>query len=248
MVGTLVHGRIGTEAPSYAVGLGEVLRIVVVAGIPLGVVVGGIGSRLAMLLLRLTSPDSVRGTLTDDDFVVGEVTVPGTYNLLVLGAAVGLIGAAACIAVGPWLVGPSWLRATTVAVTAGPLVGSMVLHPEGRDLTVLEPTWLAAGLFVALPALFGWLMVYAVDRAARPRSRAGAGRWVLPAALVVPVAPALVVGVPVALVVAALLPLRRALLGPITSSPAGMLVVRAAFLVVPVLAALALWSDLARLD
>ena len=83
----------------------------VVAGVPLGVLVAGLGGRLVMLVLRLTSPDAVQGIETDDGFVIGEVTLGGTYNLLVLGAAVGVIGAAAYIAVAPWLVGPSPVRA-----------------------------------------------------------------------------------------------------------------------------------------
>ena len=46
-----------------------------------------------MLLLRLTSPDRVNGIRSDDDFVIGRFTLSGTYNLLMLGAAVGIVGA-----------------------------------------------------------------------------------------------------------------------------------------------------------
>jgi hypothetical protein len=87
---------------------GEVLerwRVIVVAGISVGVVVGGVGSRVAMLVLRLTSPDHVRGVTSDDGFTIGRVTLSGTYNLLLLGAAVGIIGAAAYRVVAPWLIG-----------------------------------------------------------------------------------------------------------------------------------------------
>ena len=42
------------------------LRLLIVAGIATGVIVVGIGSRLAMLLLRLTSPDFVIGMQSDD--------------------------------------------------------------------------------------------------------------------------------------------------------------------------------------
>lgn len=57
------------------------------------VVVVGVGSRLAMFVLRLTSPDNAHGVVNDDGFVIGQVTLSGTYNLLNLGAAVGVIGA-----------------------------------------------------------------------------------------------------------------------------------------------------------
>lgn len=246
VVSTVVHGRGTAQAPSYGEELAELLRVIVVAGIPLGIVVGGIGSRLAMLLLRLTSPDSLRGTLTDDEFVVGDVTLAGTYNLLVLGAAMGVIGAAAYVAVSPWLVGPQWFRSVTVGITAGALVGALVIHPTGRDFTLLEPTWLAASLFIALPAAFGVLLVYAVDGAARPGHWAARDerRLLVPGLLLLLVVPVLFVGIPVALVVAALLPVRRALLGPIRASAAAMLVIRGAFLTIPVLAIIALVADL----
>ncbi len=250
LVSTIVHGRSAGEAPSYGEELAELVRVIVVAGVPLGLVVGDIGSRLAMLLLRFTSPDNLRGTLTDDEFVVGELTVGGTYNLLVLGAAMGLIGAAAYVAVSPWLIGPEWFRSVTVGVTAGALVGALVIHPTGRDFTLLEPTWLAAALFVTLPAVFGVLLVYAVDRAARPGHWAARDerRWLVPGILLVVVAPVLFVGIPVALAVAVLLPLRRGLLGPIRESPVVMFVLRAAFFVIPVLAFVALRDDLLLLE
>lgn len=63
------------------------LRLLIVAGITTGVLVVGVGSRLAMFALRLTSPEHVRGITSDDGFVIGRFTLSGTYNLLALGAA-----------------------------------------------------------------------------------------------------------------------------------------------------------------
>ena len=63
----------------------EEARIVVVAGILVGVLVGGVGLRLAMLLLRVTSPDYAIGAESDDGFVIGDVSLLGTYQLLALG-------------------------------------------------------------------------------------------------------------------------------------------------------------------
>src|SRR6476660_3821704 len=104
----VVHGRGPGCEPSYPAELLETLRIVVVAGLSVGIVVIGLGSRLAMLLLRLTSPDSVIGVTSDDGFEIGRVTLAGTYNLLLIGATVGFIGAVAYVAVAPWLLGPTW--------------------------------------------------------------------------------------------------------------------------------------------
>jgi hypothetical protein len=164
----------------------EQLRVLTVAGIAVGVVVVGIGSRLAMLALRLTSPDSVIGVQSDDDFTIGRFTLSGSYNLLLLGAAVGVIGVAAYQCVEPRLIGPTWFRRLTVALASGAVVGSMLVHSDGVDFRLLQPTWFAIGLFVLLPALFGAAIGPVVERVRQPTSRTAAGRrrWVLPVVLV----------------------------------------------------------------
>ena len=155
----------------------EGLRVLVVGGISSGVILIGVGSRLAMLLLRVTSPDRVRGVKSDDGFIIGQVTLAGTYNLLVLGAVVGIIGAAAYLMVAPWLIGPKWFRRLTTGLAAAAVVGSMLVHPDGIDFTVLKPMWLAIGVFIALPGLFGVLVGVVVDAVGRPESWTARGRW-----------------------------------------------------------------------
>ncbi|MFN0025657.1 MAG: hypothetical protein ACKV2O_00535 [Acidimicrobiales bacterium] len=184
--------------------IGERLRVLLVAGILTGVVVGGVGGRAAMFILRLTSPDSVRGVTSDDGFTIGEVTLGGTYSLLVLGAFIGLIGAAAYRWVSPWLLGPRWFRRVTVAAASSAVVGSMLVHADGVDFTLLQPTWLAVSLFVALPGLFGWLIGWAVDAVAAPGSWTSTGkrRWVLPVVCVAAFPPVIVAVVAAAAAVA----------------------------------------------
>ena len=164
----------------------EGMRILVVGGIPVGVLVAGVGSRLAMLLLRATSPDRVVGMISDDGFTIGQVTVGGTYNLLLLGAVVGVIGAGAYRMVAPWLIGPTWLRRLTTGLASAAVAGSMLVHADGIDFTVLKPTWLAIGLFVALPGLFGTFIGSVVDAVGKPGSWTAQGRrgWLLPVILV----------------------------------------------------------------
>ena len=161
-------------------------RAIIVGGIPAGVVLVGVGSRLAMLLLRVTSPDRARGVTSDDGFTIGQVTLAGTYNLLLIGAAVGIIGAVVYQMVARWLIGPSWFRRLTTGLASGAVAGSMLVHAKGIDFTLLQPTWLAVGLFVALPTLFGTLIGVAVDAAARPDNWTmyGKRRWLLPIVLV----------------------------------------------------------------
>lgn len=158
------------------------MRVLIVAGIPVGVVIAGVGSRLAMFLLRVTSPDSVVGLTSDDGFTIGRTTLGGTYNLLVLGAAVGIIGAGVYRMVAPWLIGPTWFRRLTTGMGAAAVVGSMLVHSNGIDFRVLKPVWLAIGLFVALPGVFGVVIGVAVDAVNQPDSWTLKGRrsWVLP--------------------------------------------------------------------
>lgn len=160
----------------------EKMRVLIVGGIPAGVVVVGLGSRVAMFILRITSPASVRGVESDDGFTIGTVTLAGTYNLLLLGAAVGLIGAGAYMLVSPWLIGPLWFRRLTTGLASAVVAGSMLVHADGIDFNLLKPKWLAIGLFVALPGVFGVLIGAWVDRVARPDSWTARGRrrWLLP--------------------------------------------------------------------
>ena len=207
-------GRKAGDASAAAEVL-ERLRVLVVAGIPVGVVVVGVGSRLAMLLLRLTSPEQVRGVESDDGFRIGQVTLAGTYNLLMLGAAVGIIGAAAYRTVAPWLIGRAWFRRVTTAAASGAVVGSMLIHADGVDFTVLKPTWLAIGLFVALPAAFGALIGPAVDSVSTPASSTvrGRRRWALPFVLVACFPPTLILLPFAAAILVASIALRRAFPG-----------------------------------
>ena len=154
--------------------------LLALAGISTGVVVAGVGSRLAMLTLRLTSHPRVIGVQSDDDFTIGRFTFFGTYNLLVLGAAFGVIGAAVYQWVRPWLIGPQWFRYVTVGLACGAVVGSMLIHADGIDFRALTPTWLAIALFVALPFLFGvadrrgrWIVSTGKDRSRARAERDG---------------------------------------------------------------------------
>lgn len=235
---------------SYAEDLGDGLRVLIVAGIPVGVIVAGIGGRLAMLALRLTSDDAVNGVVSDDGFTIGRVTLAGTYNLLLIGATIGIIGAAAYQWVRPWLLGPPWFRRLTTALGAGLVVGSMLLHADGVDFTLLQPTWLAIGLFIALPMLFGVAIGVTVDRVGRPGPRTGRGwrKWTLPAGLVAVFPLTLFVLVAAAAVLAAWLGVRR--LGYVERlrfSSGYALAVRAAWVVVVCLGLLALGRDVSAI-
>ena len=135
-----------------------------------------------MLILRLTSHPRVIGIQSDDDFTIGRFTLCGTYNLLVLGAAFGIIGAAVYQWVRPWLIGPQWFRYLTVGLASGAVVGSMLIHADGIDFRALTPTWLAIGAVhrLAVPVRRSRSRSV-VDRLDRPESftRHGRARWIV---------------------------------------------------------------------
>jgi hypothetical protein len=134
------------------------------AGAIAGFLVGGVGGRLAMLLLRLTSPDFVIGSLSDDGFEIGVVSTR-TFQLLfgmaMLGAINGVLYAALRRSIPRRLRLPLW---TLFAATFG---GATVVHEDGVDFTLLEPAALGVALFVALPAAAAALVVALVERWAR---------------------------------------------------------------------------------
>lgn len=149
-------------------GLLRTLAATTAMGLGLGLLVGGIGGRLAMRALFLTSGPSVRGMVSDDGFPIGRFDLAATVNLLVVGTVIGVIGAFVYLAVRPFLLGPTWLRRTGCAIGAGAVVGSMLVGTDGVDFTLLGPRWFAIALFVALPAVYGVLAAVYVERAIRP--------------------------------------------------------------------------------
>lgn len=131
------------------------------AGAWAGLLVGGVGGRLAMFVLRLTSPNYVRGVTSDDGFEIGRFSTDTVFLLAftaIAGASVGMGYVAVRRAIpGAWRV-LSW---TLIGATVG---GSLILHADGVDFTLLEPGWLAVAMFVAIPAAGAALMAVWVER------------------------------------------------------------------------------------
>ncbi|MGA8987771.1 hypothetical protein [Aeromicrobium sp.] len=161
------------------------------------------------------------------------------------GGAFGIVGAAACIAAAPWLVGPRWLRLVTVGLTAAALVGTLVIEPNGVDFEALGPTWFAVALFTGLPFLSAIVLMLSVDRVATAtQTGRSTHRWVAPAVLLLVVPLSTFAFVIVGGVIAVLLPIRRRFLKPLRRSARGTLIVRAVFAAVPIMALVGLAGDL----
>jgi len=131
------------------------------AGAIAGLVVGGVGGRLAMLLLRLTSPELVIGATSDDGFEIGVVTTQ-TLGLLAGMTMLGAVNGVLYAAIRDWL--PRRLRLPLWALVAAALGGARIVHEDGVDFTLLEPAALAIALFVLLPGAAAALVVLLVER------------------------------------------------------------------------------------
>lgn len=130
------------------------------AAIFCGFLIGGVGGRLAMFVLRLTSDPSLIGRLTDDGFEIGSFT-GNTFFLVALCTAAGLLGGLFYLVIRGWL--PERGRPLMMAAFGGAVGGSVVIHPGGIDFTQLDPLALAIVMFIALPALYGAAMSRLVD-------------------------------------------------------------------------------------
>jgi len=136
----------------------------VIAGLIGGLIIGGIGGRLAMFVLRLTSDDSLIGLETDDEFIIGSFT-SSTFFLILLTTLVGLVGGLL------YLMGRDWFpyrwRPVLFGLFCGTFGGTLIINPGGVDFTLLEPLWLAVAMFIALPAIYGVTVSLITERLLR---------------------------------------------------------------------------------
>jgi hypothetical protein len=122
------------------------LAAITAVGGLLGLIVGGVGGRLAMMLLARLNPQET-GTTSDDGFRIGQFTVTDTIGLLLTGTAFGVVGAGVYTVVRVLMVGPRWFQVLSVAGGPAVVVGAAIVHTDGIDFHLLDPAWLAIGLF-----------------------------------------------------------------------------------------------------
>jgi hypothetical protein len=193
------------QVPSRTVLAGELARTMgggAVLGALSGVLVGGVLGRLAMRLLAVTSPASAQGRMTDDQAVVGTISLGGTLGLALVTTVAGALAGLVYLWVRRVLPTSRRGRVAGYGVFAGSVGGALFVHDHPSfDYTVLSPTWLAVLLFVALPLAFGLLLPALVETLDRPsgwlRRRPAwlvTGLGLLVAAPVLPLAAPVVLG------------------------------------------------------
>lgn len=144
---------VGEVAWRFLVGAG--------AGAIVGVVIGGIGGRLAMLVLRLGSSDTLHGLATDDGFTIGRVSTETFFLLMVaggLGAASGVVYVAIRRAL------PSRGRPLLTGVVVALVTGADIVDPGSFDFSALDQKPFAIAAFTVLPGLAAFTVVTAIER------------------------------------------------------------------------------------
>jgi hypothetical protein len=143
-----------------------------IAGGLSGLVWGGIGGRIAMRIVLLTSDHRVRGITSDDGFRIGTISA-ATIFLLIFTTILGAMAGFASGLIRMVTAGPTWAVAIGSAVASASVGGAAIVHTDGVDFRFLEPLWLTVGLFVLIPGLWGASVVFITERILRSPSVTG---------------------------------------------------------------------------
>jgi hypothetical protein len=178
------HESTGWSAFGVATALS--VAVSVGAGAVLGVLWGGLGGRIAMRVMFLTSDERLRGLTSDDGFEIGVISTASIFLVMLcgfLGLYAGvLVGLVRMITAGP----PAVVGAA-VTIATGLAAGAAIVHVDGVDFRFLEPLWLAVALFTLLPAAWAASVMFAAHKFGPPaldRARWGVVGWLI----IVPVA------------------------------------------------------------
>lgn len=138
------------------------MRGALAAGAIAGLLVIGVGSRIAMRIIFLAD-ESTDGVLTSDQFIVGQITVD-TLNLLALGTFIGVFIAPLYLGMRRWIPAPKSLRGVGFGYGALVTGGMLLINDESVDFRIFEPAVLGIGLFAALFVLGGVVLSALMDR------------------------------------------------------------------------------------
>ena len=133
----------------------------VVTGAIAGLLVGGVGSRIAMRISAIADGDFIQGLKTENGNLVRDFTVDGTVELLVFGGLFpGVFGGLIYMAVRRWLPGSrqwGW-HGLLFGLLLFVVLGSAVIEGDNRDFSRFGPTALNLFMFALLFPLFGLLV------------------------------------------------------------------------------------------
>jgi hypothetical protein len=159
---------------------GEILRDIArggLAGLAVGVVVGGLGGRVAMRLIALLIPES-SGSSTENGNRIGDITLGGSLGLIMFaGLFVGIVAGTLWVVLSPWLPSRSGLRVLAAIPLAIALGAFVVVQGSNPDFIVLgyDPRVLVVllGLVGLVGASMAVVDAWLDRRLPRPRSSIG---------------------------------------------------------------------------
>lgn len=185
-------GRPVRDEPWWVRDLRRVAAMTTAGGI-VGLVVVGLGSRLAMFVLSALNPQ-LHGRASVEGFVMGRFDLAANAGVIGCGVVVGVAGGLLLLALRQLRSGVDWLDTTALVVGPAVVAAAVLVHTGGIDVTVPEPRSLTIALFTALPLLASYALV-GMGEAWLDRSswfRKGSPWRALPALGVVVVGPLLV--------------------------------------------------------
>lgn len=157
-VRTVAPGNSWSVATKHAL---RQLAAVTWAGGLLGFLVGGIGSRLAMMLLAKLNPE-VTGLTSDDGFTIGQLTLE-SFDLLATTTLLGVLGGGLYFVLRGLMIGPRWFQILSISFGPAVVAGSEIVHVDGIDFT-LDPVLLAVAMFVAIPWAYAAALTVIAER------------------------------------------------------------------------------------
>jgi hypothetical protein len=126
-----------------------------VAGLIAGVLVAGVGGRIAMRIAAIAVPDAT-GAFTENGNRIGAITLGGSLGLIIGGGLVIGFGAGfVWVTVRPWIPGGTAVRALLAMPIAVALGSIGLIQGENPDFEVLERQPGIVAILVALVMLVG---------------------------------------------------------------------------------------------
>jgi hypothetical protein len=141
------------------------LAIGVLAGFVIGFIVIGGGLRILMRISAMLTERDGQRMMTENDNVVGQITLDGTLALLLFtGALFGIVGGVVLMAVRPWLPASGWKRYAIAGFVGFATGGPAVLEGgENGDYRRFGILGLNVCLFTLIPVLFGIAVLPVID-------------------------------------------------------------------------------------
>src|SRR5688572_6226234 len=139
----LTHGAIvtGSEADGRVAVIVRDIAVTGIAGLLVGTIVGGLGSRLFMRIAGAVAPEAMQGATTEAGARIGEITLGGTIALVVfVGIPAGILGAAFAVIYRPWLAWTGRWRGVALGVVLFALASaaSDVMNPDNVDFRMIR--------------------------------------------------------------------------------------------------------------